>query len=361
MKISSTLAYKTIAACCFFMLLFTSAYSQTSNQPLTVGTKVVPPFAMKDANGKWTGISIELWDAIATKLGLAYEWKERDLKSLLTEIEHADLDVAMAALTITASRETNFDFSHSYYSTGLSIAIRRASENGWLTVIKGVFSLKMLLIILALFSILFVIGTFTWLIERKKNPKNFNPNPVKGIASGIWWAAVTMTTVGYGDMTPKTLGGRLIALFWMFSSLVLISTVIAAVASTLTISKIEPLVAGPEDLARARIASIENSTSDNYLKSRRLPVRYFDSVVGGLDALKEGKIDAMVYDKPLLQYLVKQNFEETLEIDDSLFESQNYGIAFPENSALREPVNRAMLEIIQQEKWQTIMKKYLGD
>ncbi len=357
----------------FFLLIISSVYPSLNSQAnetkpdkkpntqLKVGTKIFPPFAMKNSKGEWTGISIELWQEIARQLNLNYQWQEYNLKSLLNNIGNSNLDVAIAALTITAEREKTFDFSHTYYSTGLSIAIPRTQGNGWLTVLNGLFSLKMLMIIAALFSVLFVIGTLTWLIERKRNSHSFNPDPIRGIASGIWWAAVTMTTVGYGDMTPKTLGGRLIALFWMFASLLLVSAVIASVASTLTLSKIEPLVSGPEDLARARIASIENSTSDQYLKSRHLSVRYFNSVSECLHALKDKKVDAVVYDEPLLKYLVKKHFADSLEIDDSLFDRQHYGIAFPEGSPLRESVNRVMLEILQGDKWQKILAKYLGN
>ncbi|WP_339151139.1 transporter substrate-binding domain-containing protein [Rhizobium sp. T1470] len=37
---------------------------------LVIGTKEAPPFAMKDADGNWSGISIELWREVAQKLGL---------------------------------------------------------------------------------------------------------------------------------------------------------------------------------------------------------------------------------------------------------------------------------------------------
>jgi voltage-gated potassium channel len=34
--------------------------------------------------------------------------------------------------------------------------------------------------------------------------------------SGIWWAIVTLTTVGYGDISPSTIGGRVVAIIIMF-------------------------------------------------------------------------------------------------------------------------------------------------
>ena len=43
---------------------------------LTVGTREAPPFSMKDNDGRWTGISIDLWRQIATELNLNYEFRE---------------------------------------------------------------------------------------------------------------------------------------------------------------------------------------------------------------------------------------------------------------------------------------------
>jgi ABC-type amino acid transport substrate-binding protein len=337
-----------------------AADTNSTTQPLLVGTKIAPPFAMKDKEGHWEGISIELWDLIAQRLHLTYTLQEHTLKTLLDSTADAKLDVAIAAITITGERENRFDFSHSYYTTGLSIAIPKNSTEGWWAVLRGIFTLKMFLLIFLLGVILFFIGTVTWLVERGRNPENFHPSPIKGIASGIWWAAVTMTTVGYGDMTPKTLGGRLIALFWMFGSLLLVSSIIAGVASTLTVAKMDYLIAKPEDLARGRIASIQHSVSDRYLHERRIYPEYYASVPEGLQALKDGKVDAMVYDAPLLQYIIKEKYAEDLAMVETLFESQNYGIAFPEGSALREKVNREMLGIIHSMEWEKIVVKYLG-
>ena len=347
-------------------LTFTQ-FSYAQEQPLNltkkefvIGTKVAKPFAMKDKDGRWYGISIELWEIIARKLDINFTWKEHNLKTLLDGVESGALDVGIAAITITSDREKRFDFSHSYYSTGLSIAVPKNLNDGWQSIIRGVFSRQMFVVLMMLALVLLVIGSITWILERKRNPDNFNPNPIKGIAAGIWWAAVTMTTVGYGDMTPKTLGGRLMALIWMFVSMLMVSAVIASVASSLTLAKSKPLISGPEDLPKARIASINGSSSDTYLIERHLNKKYFSTVLDGLKAIEQGKVDAIVYDDPLLKYLIQQHFQNKLIVVEKLFEHQNYGIAFPEGSPLREPVNRIMLKIIHRDEWQRVLNKYFG-
>ena len=342
------------------ILIISSNTPLNAAEKIIVGTKVAPPFAMKDNNGQWEGISIELWKTIAAKLNIEFEWKQHDLKSLLNGVTDSSLDVGIAAITVTSDREKSFDFSHSYYSTGLSIAVPKESDNGWANVIKGIFSLRMLQLVLMLFSILTIVGTVTWLLERKKSDFFHNTNPIKGIASGIWLAAVTMTTVGYGDIAPKTLAGKMVTLIWMFTSLLLVSIIIAGVASTLASSKLEALVAGPEDLARARVASIQESTSAKYLLDRHIEPLYYPSILKALEAMKNDEVDAVVYDAALLKYLIHKKFKKNLKLYDGLFELQFYGIAFPENSKLREPVNRVMLKITQSKQWQNTLSKYLG-
>ena len=50
-------------------------------------------------------------------------------------------------------------------------------------------------------------------------------------SKGIWWALVTLTTVGYGDVVPKTLGGRLVGVGLMLGGVLTLSLLTATVAS----------------------------------------------------------------------------------------------------------------------------------
>ena len=58
------------------------------------------------------------------------------------------------------------------------------------------------------------------------------PETVKGgYGDGIWWAIVTASTVGYGDISPTTLWGRLIAVVLMLVGIGLMSTLAASITS----------------------------------------------------------------------------------------------------------------------------------
>ena len=49
---------------------------------------------------------------------------------------------------------------------------------------------------------------------------------------GMWWALQTVTTVGYGDVTPKNVSGRLVASFVMLEGVAFLAIITAAITST---------------------------------------------------------------------------------------------------------------------------------
>src|SRR5262249_57318427 len=84
-------------------------------------------------------------------------------------------------------------------------------------------------------GLLVLTGVLVWRFERRPRAGGqAHESAVTSLFDGLYWAVVTMTTVGYGDKTPKTGGGRFIATLWMLTSLALISLVSTTLLSRMT-------------------------------------------------------------------------------------------------------------------------------
>ncbi|MBI1375689.1 MAG: transporter substrate-binding domain-containing protein [Phycisphaera sp.] len=327
---------------------------------LVVGVKQAPPFAMKAKDGEWSGISVELWRNVAEELELPYDLREVTLPEMIDGLKDGSIDVGVGALTVTAEREEMFDFSHPFYSSGLGIAASTRGDNEWIGVLKRVFSAKFLTVVAGLAMLLLVVGGVMWLFERNANPDHFGAGRGKGIGAGFWWAAVTMTTVGYGDKAPVTLPGRLVGLVWMFASIILISIFTAGITTALTVSSLGSSIAGPEDLPHVRVGSVDATTSATYLQDHGIGYTAYDTVADAMDALADGKIDAVLYDEPILRWLVQQKGQGTLEVLPNTVERQDYGLGLQQDSPLRERVNRAVLQHLATSTWDATLQRYLG-
>jgi len=265
-----------------------------SGRTLIVGTSEMPPFAMKNKEGSWTGVSIDLWRQIAAELSLPFEFRERDLKGLLGGVADGSLDIAIAALSITAEREEICDFSHPYYVSGLGIATAPKHKTPWRVVIKKLFSRYYLKIVSGLCVLLLALGTLIWWFEHKKNPEQFGGSTAAGIGSGFWWSAVTMTTVGYGDKAPITFGGRVVAFIWMLIAIIIVSILTATITSTLTVAHLDVPVKGPQDLPKVRVGAIADTIGETYLQDHLISYTSYKTAVEGLGAIEAGLIEALV-------------------------------------------------------------------
>ncbi len=340
--------------------VWAQASSSAGDRTLVVGTKVTEPFVMRDATGTWRGISIELWENIARETGWTFEYRELELTPLIEATRDGSIDAAVAAFTVTPEREEILDFSHPFYSTGLGLTVP-SRGSGWMGVLRRVASRRFLAAVGGLCVLLLVVGALVWLFERRRNEEEFGGKALDGIASGFWWSAVTMTTVGYGDKSPRTFGGRLVGLLWMFAGIIMISTFTAAITSSLTLTQLQTRVQGPEDLPNARVGTLEGSAPASALANRGISYRGFPNLPAALEALKAGTLDVVVYDAPILLYRVKEQFQGDLTVLPRTFESSAYAIMLPPESDLREPINRALLRFMRSQEWNSIVRDYLGE
>ena len=327
---------------------------------LIVGTKPAEPFVMKADDGSWSGISFRLWERIAKELDIKYKVQSYDLEGLINATKNAEIDIAVSPLTITAEREEYLDFTHSYFTTGLTIAVSNEG-GGIISVAKNLFSPEFIKIIIIIVIILFLVGFLVWLFERNSNKGQFGGGLSKGLGSSFWWAAVTVTTVGYGDKSPITPGGRIIALIWMFAGLIMISGFTAAVASALTVDKLDVGIHSLSDLYDVRVVTVSKSSSEEFLLANGVNFVTAENIEEGVKLIQNRKVDAIVYDAPILKYYLKSNnLLNEIKVLPVILDPINYAFALPSKSTLRETINMELLTEIDKIEWHSIVNSFIG-
>jgi ABC-type amino acid transport substrate-binding protein len=276
----------------------------------------------------------------------------------LDAVESGRADVAIAAISITQAREERVDFSHRYFESGLGILTKSGSLS-FADTLSAAFSLSLLrLFAFLLFSIL-IAGHIIWLIERKRN-EAFPQSYLHGVWEGIWWAAVTVTTVGYGDKTPTGRPGRVFGILWMFAGLFIIANFTAGVTSQLTLQTLQGSINGPDDLPGKQIATVEGSTAAEWLAVQRIGHTAVETIEEAITLLDSEQVQAVVYDHPVLLYYTLQNENEDCIVPGGSFNQEDYGIALATGSPLREEINRALLTLFENGTYNRIYNKWYG-
>jgi len=365
---SNHLRARLLRAAALSLLLLTSlgwsqdrAESATqAERPLIVAVKTAPPFVIATDDG-YDGLAVALWEDIARENGWNYQYQQMGLAELLDAVAEGRADVGLGALTVTAEREQRLDFSHPLTSSGTGIAVRADDRGSWGSAIRALISPGFLKVVAALGGLLLLIGFLIWLAERRRNPEQFGGGAGSGIGNGFWFAAVTMTTVGYGDKAPITPAGRFLALLWMFAALIIVSSFTAAITSALTVQHLSARIENTDDLVGKRVGSLRDSTSAAWLSNEGFSARLFDDLDPALDQLEKGELDAVLYDAPLLNYRISESHRDRLRLLPITVERQDYALALPNNSPLREALNTALLRRIAAPDWDDFLRREIGD
>ena len=339
-----------------------SSAQSPADQPdreLVVGTRIAPPFSMQTRDGTWEGISIDLWRHLAERQHLRYRIEQRgSVQDLLDAVASGQVDIAAAALTVTADRRKVMDFTQPFFETGLGVAVARSGVTAWLPVLRTFLSFRFFQAVLTLLSIALLVGALIWVFERREN-EHYGGSAFRGFVAGAWWSAVAMTQAGAAQHGPRSTPGRVLAVIWMVASVVTIAVFIAGLTSALTTQRLLGAVRSVNDLREARVGAVAGSSTVGFLTGQRIQFRPYPTATDGLRAVQSGQIDAFVYDRPLLAWMLQGDFTR-LELTPILLGNQDYAMALPLNSTIREALDVEILDILGSEWWEQTRFRYLG-
>jgi polar amino acid transport system substrate-binding protein len=347
----------------FFLFTANSfiSYAASQKEPLRVGVSGSEPFVVNI--NQESGISLEIWQVIAGMGNIDYKLVPyKDVPTALTDLSHGELDAVIGPLSITPERAKDVQFTQPYYQSSISIMSRKSSPSFWQR-IKPFFSIHFIYGILVFIFILAVVGTLLWLAERDGNPEEFSSHPLYGIPDGMWCAIVTMTTTGYGDISPQSLWGRILAGCWMIIAIVFATTMVAGIASTLSLAASNTkTISQAKQLNHQKVAVVKNSPSDSFIQKYGAQPVYEKTLKDCYSALKAHKVAAVVFDRPEMLYFLKKHQDEDVVISGKRYMRQGYGFAVPLNADSKKlhEIDINLLKLQESGRVERIVNQWLG-
>jgi len=129
----------------------------------------------------------------------------------------------------------------------------------------------------------------------------------------------------------------------------------------MTVRNLKHNITGPADVIGKQVAVVKGTTGHEYMERQRSHIYAFEGVEKAFQALLAETVDAVVYDAPNLLYYANTDGSGKVEVVGKLFAPQDYAMALPQGSQLREKMNRAVLALLESGDFSRIRAKWFGN
>ncbi|KAM7449007.1 hypothetical protein ABFA07_003010 [Porites harrisoni] len=194
-------------------------------------------------------------------------------------------------------------------------------------------------------------GMSVWLLEYVFFSSEFSTTFVHGAWDGFWWAVVTMTTVGYGDRSPKSLPGRLFCFIWIITGINIISIFTALVTATVTAST-RPYF----NIHGAKVGAVNGSEEFRLGVSINLDMKAFDTPAKMTTALMAQEVDGILIDNYALTRFSNWMEKEPIRVERTIEHPITYGLVLPTGSPITTQCVRRYMTNFDHEIFDNIAK-----
>lgn len=345
-------------------VLLAMGASSAPASTLRVGVHDKPPFAFKESDGSWHGISVSLWRNVAHAAGLDYELVEAPYEDLLAGISKGTIDAAVGELPVQPTNLPGIEFTQPFLISSIGVAMPDLPlQYAWKSLAMEFVSWTFGRILLGIFAALVLVSLALWIIERNLGHGHFKGG-LRGIGSALWFSAVTMTTVGYGDKTPVTFAGRLLTFFWMLFGVLIVSVFTATTTSHMSAARLSASLMHVHDLNKFVCGVLTGSEAERILHELGLRTLPFESLEEALMEMSKDRLKAVVADKNSLLFLRKTLAIRESSVDfhvlDVVVRQTFLAIPLRENLPESKRINRALVEFINSPEWVLLQNEWLG-
>lgn len=327
-------------------------------EPLRVGVALFPPNVVRAEDGRLEGFDIELWQAIAQNAGLQYDFDVLPLSDLLTAVEERRVDLALAGISVTSAREEHMDFSHPYMASGIRILTKADDSPKLLRYVQSAWGSGAGRALAFLVGFILICAHVFYIAER--GSKSVSQSYLPGIFEAAWFIVATMTTVGYGDLTPHRWLGRFVAFVVMITGIGLFGVLVADLSTAMTLQQLRARITEPSDLADREVVTVRGSTSVEVAQSYGASVAEADSIEAAIEVLNTGGADAVVFDSPPLLHYLQLHPDNSAVLVAGQLTAEDYAIAVPTGSPILETVNRSLLTLEEDGQRDRLYAKWFG-
>ena len=328
---------------------------------VTLATHDIEPFVMTRGTVK-TGFTIDVLAEIAKHEGWTINYIDvENVADQLKAVADSKADGAAGAVSITAERAVNFDFSQPVLASGLQIMVPAASMARTTTGLKEflelLFSKAVLVWLMVAFLLTVIPAHIVWFTERRHDDpmvsKSYFPGIFQAFAYGLGMLAAQP------DDTPKHWVNRILGLALAFVSIIFVAYYTATLTANLTVEKFNSQIASPSDLVGKKVCTVNDTTSSSFLTEHKIAYLGVGSIDDCYAGIKSGAFEAVVFDAPVLAFHISQGGSDAALVG-TVFQTEDYGIAFRNGSDLRKQADEALLKLREDGDYEMIKQKWFG-
>jgi ABC-type amino acid transport substrate-binding protein len=359
------MAFRVLALLFMFLCMGMQAHGQGEPKlpeaPIKVGIFESPPFVIKQGN-RYTGMAVELWETMAAELGLQFRYEQfTNVRELLEALENRRIDLAVTNLTITESRAQRIDFTQPWFDSGLRVMVNDQQAADFWSILNGLKDSGHLRSYAWLAFIIFA-ATVCFTIFHRRFNQDFPAGWRDGLAEGFY-SVMSIAASGRAPVNKNYFGwmGRIGQALWLVFGIAVLAYVTSSVTSVMTTLSLENQIAGVADLPGKTVGVMGGSTAEDAVEEMPVTTVPFSGMGAMIDALRDGEIDALIGDTPVLEYFIHTNPELQMKVVGAIFHTEKYGFGLPLNSALSRPLSVAVIGAHEDGVIETIRERYFGD